>query len=163
VGLGAQVARGVAVASSTRDVGAESAAARSSGGGYAGKTGLTARAHEQREGKAGAGARKAAALTGGPARAERAGGREARARDGLSGPKGRGGATGLGFFPFSFYSGICFLFSFYFLYLIQIQINHQFKLDSPRIMHQAKVKSRVQHDATIHTPLGFNLSNYNYK
>ncbi|PWZ19622.1 hypothetical protein Zm00014a_033154 [Zea mays] len=33
----------------------------------------------EREGKAGAGARKAAALTGGPARAERAGGREARA------------------------------------------------------------------------------------
>ena len=33
----------------------------------------------EREGKAGAGARKAAALTGGPARAERAGGRGARA------------------------------------------------------------------------------------
>jgi hypothetical protein len=33
----------------------------------------------EREGKAGAGARKAAALTGGPARAERAGGKEARA------------------------------------------------------------------------------------
>ena len=42
----------------------------------------------EREGKAGAGARKAAALTGGPARAERAGG-ERRARGmGLAGPKG---------------------------------------------------------------------------
>ena len=49
MGLWAQVARGGAVASSTRDVGAESAAARSSGGGYAEKTGLTARAREQRE------------------------------------------------------------------------------------------------------------------
>jgi hypothetical protein len=45
----AQVAGGGAVASSTRDVGAESAAARNSGGGYAGKTGLTAPAREQRE------------------------------------------------------------------------------------------------------------------
>ena len=43
----------------------------------------------EREGKAGAGARKAAALTGGPARAERAGGEERRARGmGLAGPKG---------------------------------------------------------------------------
>jgi hypothetical protein len=43
----------------------------------------------EREGKAGAGARKAVALTGGPARAERAGGGEARARGmGLAGPKG---------------------------------------------------------------------------
>jgi hypothetical protein len=42
-------------------------------------------------------------------------------------------------------------------------MSHKFKLDFPRIMHQAKVKSRVQHDATIHTPLGFNLLNYNYK
>jgi hypothetical protein len=49
VGLGAQVARGVAVASSTRDVGAEKAVARSSGGGYARTTGLTSWAREQRE------------------------------------------------------------------------------------------------------------------
>ena len=49
MGLWAQVARGGAVASSTRDVGAEKAAARSSGGGYARTTGLTARAREQRE------------------------------------------------------------------------------------------------------------------
>ena len=93
---------------------------------------------------------------------ERAGGKEACARDGLSGPKGRGG-QGWASFPFFFYSGICFPFSFYFLYLIQIQISHKFKLDFLRIMHQTKLKSRVQHDATIHTPLGFNLLNYNYK
>jgi hypothetical protein len=42
----------------------------------------------EREGKAGAGARKAAALTGGPARAERAGGRERARGMGLAGPKG---------------------------------------------------------------------------
>jgi hypothetical protein len=48
-GVLAQVARGGAVASSTRDVGAEKAAARSSGDGYARTTGLTGRAREQRE------------------------------------------------------------------------------------------------------------------
>jgi hypothetical protein len=41
--------RGGVVASSTRDVGAESAAARSSGSGYAGMKELTAWAREQRE------------------------------------------------------------------------------------------------------------------
>ena len=62
----------------------------------------------------GAGARKAAALTGGPARAERErGGREARARDGLSGPKGRGGGrVGLLFLFLLFWN----LFSFFFLF-----------------------------------------------
>jgi hypothetical protein len=45
--------------------------------------------------------------------------------------------------------------------LIQIQISHKLKLDFPRIMHQTKVKSRVQHDATIHTPLEFELIDYN--
>ena len=49
VGLGAQVARGGSVASSTRDVGAEKAGARSSGGGYARTRELTSRAREQRE------------------------------------------------------------------------------------------------------------------
>ena len=164
VGLGAQVARGGSVASSTRDVGAEKAGARSSGGGYARTTGLTSRAREQRERGESGGGRAEGGCADGRARQgrERAGGREARARDGLSGPKGRGGG-GVGLLSFSFYSEICFLFSFYFLYLIQIQMSHKFKLDFPRIMHQAKVKSRVQHDATIHTPLGFNLLNYNYK
>ena len=162
MGFWAQVAGGGAVASSTRDVGAETAATRSSGDGYARTTGLTSRAREQRERKAGAGARKAAALTGGPARAERAGVGEARARDGPSGPKGRGGG-GVGLLSSFLLFWNCFLFSFYFLYLIQIQTSHKFKLDFPRIMHQAKMKSRVQHDATIHTPLGFNLLNYNYK
>jgi hypothetical protein len=74
---------------------------------------------------------------------------------GLLGRKAEG-AAGLGFFPLFFYSGIVFSFSFYFLYLIQIQKSHKFKLDFPRIMHQTKVKSRVQHDATFHAPLGFN-------
>jgi hypothetical protein len=163
VGFGAQVARGGAVPSSTRDVGAEKAAARSSGGSYARTTGLTSRAREQRErGKRGR-ARGAAAGADRRARQDRERrGRESARGMGLMGRKAEG-AVGLGFFPFSFYSEFCFPFSFYFLYLIQIQISHKFKLDFSRIMHQAKVKSRVQHDATIHTPLGFNLLNYNYK
>ena len=83
--------RGEVVASSTRDVGAESAAREDRGGGYAKTEELTARAHEQRERKAGADAGKAVALTGGPARAERGEGEGRRARDGPDGPKGRGG------------------------------------------------------------------------
>ena len=89
--------------------------------------------------------------------------REAGARKaGRLGQKAEG-AGKAGFFSFFFYFGICFLFSFYFLYLIQIQMSHKFKLDLLRIMHQTKVKSRVQHDATIHTPLEFELIDYNYK
>jgi hypothetical protein len=93
VGLGAQVARGGAVASSTRDVGAEKAAARSSGGSYAGKTGLTGRAREQRErGESGGGRAEGGRADGRARQGRESGGRsEARARDGLSGPKGRGG------------------------------------------------------------------------
>jgi hypothetical protein len=53
------------------------------------------------------------------------------------------GAGEAGFFPFFFYSGICFPFSFYLLYLIQIQISHKFKLAFLRIMHQTKVEFRV--------------------
>jgi hypothetical protein len=91
----------------------------------------------ERERKAGAGAEKAAALTSGPARAEREGGRGARAGLGRLGRKAEGG-QGCGLLSLFFYSGICFLFSFYFLYLIQIQISHKFKLAFLRIMHQTK-------------------------
>jgi hypothetical protein len=63
---------------------------------------------------------KAVALKSGPARAEREEGEGGRARgDGPDGPKGRGGG-GSGLLSFFFYSGICFPFSFYLLYLIQI-------------------------------------------
>jgi hypothetical protein len=86
----------------------------------------------ERAGEAGADAGKAVALTGGPARAEREEGGGRRARAGWG-----------GFFPFFFYSGICFPFSFYLLYLIQIQIGHKFKLAFPSIMHQTKVEFRV--------------------
>ena len=82
---------------------------------------------------------KAAALTGGPARAERGGGKGARGGLGRLGRKAEGGRV-VGFFPFFFYSGICFLFSFYLFYLIQIQISHKFKLAFLRIMHQTKVR-----------------------
>jgi hypothetical protein len=98
----------------------------------------------ERAGEAGADAGKAVALTGGPARAEREEGGGRRARAGWARwaerPRGRGG---VGFFPFFFYSGICFPFSFYLLYLIQIQIGHKFKLAFPSIMHQTKVEFRV--------------------
>jgi len=70
----------------------------------------------EREGKAGAGARKAAALTGGPVRAEREQGGERRARGmGLVGRKAEG-AAGLGFFPFLFI--LKFVFSFLFIFSI---------------------------------------------
>jgi hypothetical protein len=115
---------------------------------------------EQREREAGA--RKAAAPTGRARCAERGGG-ERRAREvGRLGRKAEGGGE-VGCFAFFFYSELFFPFSFYFPYLIQIQTSHKFKPNLPRIMHQAKVKSRVQHDATIHTPLRFNIINYNYK
>ena len=115
----------------------------------------------ERERRAEAGAREAAALTGGPARAERAGGR-ARARDWAGwAERPRGGRVGLLSFFFLFWN--CFSLFFYLFYLIQTQMSPKFKLDLLRIMHQTKVKSRVQHDATIHTPLGFNIINYNYK
>jgi hypothetical protein len=122
------------------------------------EAGLTGRAHGQR-GSEGAGARgEAAAPTGGAGRAERGGG-EMRAREvGRLGRKAEGGGE-VGCFAFFFYSELFFPFLFYFPYLIQIQPSHKFKSNLPRIMHQAKVKSRVQHDATIHTPLGFNIIN----
>ena len=95
----------------------------------------------ERERKAGAGAEKAAALTGGPARAESEEGGRKRARGmGLMGRKAeRAGEAG--FFSFFFYSDICFLFSFYLLYLIQIQISHNFKLAF--LKNYAPNKSRI--------------------
>ena len=97
----------------------------------------------------------------GPLRRERRGGRRARERwaGWAERPRGRLGWAAL---PFSFILN-CFSLFFYLFYLIQIQMSPKFKLDLLRIMHQTKVKSRVQHDATIHTPLGFNIINYNYK
>jgi hypothetical protein len=113
----------------------------------------------EREGE---GARKAGAPTGGARCAEREG-REARARERWAGwaerPRGR---LGWAVLPFSFILN-CFSLFFYLFYLIQIQMSPKFKLDLLRIMQQTKVKSRVQHDATIHTPLGFNIIDYNYK
>jgi hypothetical protein len=82
VGFWAQVAGGGTVASSTRDVGAESAAARSSGGSYAEKTGLTARAREQRErGESGCGRAEGGRADGRARQGRESGGRE-RARAG---------------------------------------------------------------------------------
>jgi hypothetical protein len=143
-------------------VGARGAEREKKAGAGARKAGLTGRAHGQRERGRWRTRGEAGAPTGGARCAER-GGAGGRARElGLMGRKAeRAGVAG--YFSFSFYFGISFLFSFYFLHLIQIQMCHKFKLDLLRIMHQTKVKSRVQHDATIHTPLGFNLSHYYYK
>ena len=90
-GSGAQVAEGGAVASSTRDVGAESSVRAAREGGYAGTRELTEGAREQRE-------RGSGRTRGESGRADRAGplgqreeeGKGARARDGPAGPKGRG-------------------------------------------------------------------------
>ena len=97
----------------------------------------------------------------GPLRRERRGGRRARERwaGWAERPRGRLGWAAL---PFSFILN-CFSLFFYLFYLIQTQMSPKFKLDLLRIMHQTKVKSRVQHDATNHTPLGFNIINYSYK
>jgi hypothetical protein len=99
----------------TRDVGAETAATPSSGGGYAGMKELTAGTRGQRERGSERGCGKAAALPGGPAGAERGGGRGARAGLGRLGRKAEGGRV-VGFFPFSFI--LAFVFSFLFIYSI---------------------------------------------
>jgi hypothetical protein len=89
------------VASSTHDVGAETAARAARGGGYAETRELTARAREQRERGKWARARgNAAALTGGAARAERGEGEEG-ARGGWARWAERPRGQGCGpFFPF---------------------------------------------------------------
>jgi hypothetical protein len=128
------VTEGEAVASSTRGPGRR---LREDGG--ADRPGPRA----ERARKEGAGAEKAAGADGRARQGrERKGGRGARA--GLAGwaERPRGGGV-VGFFSFFFYSGICFLFSFYLLYLIQIQMSHKFKLAFLRIMHQTKVGFRV--------------------
>ena len=97
----------------------------------------------------------------GPA-AQREEGREVRAREmGRLGRKAEGAGKWAAL-PFPFILN-CFSLFFYLFHLIQIQMSPKFKLDLLRIMHQTKVKSRVQHDATIHTPLEFELIDYNYK
>jgi hypothetical protein len=65
------------------------------------------------------------------------------------------GAAGLGLFAFFFYSELFFPFLLFLLFDSnsnepQIQIR-PFENYAPN----KKVKSRVQHDATTHTPLGF--------
>jgi hypothetical protein len=116
--LQAQVVEGEGVASFTRDVGAETAAHAAQGGSYAGTRELIARAREQRERGSGRGCGEGGRADGRARQGRERRGRKARARDGLDGPKGRGG-QGCGPFPFFFYSSNCFPFSFYLLYLIQ--------------------------------------------
>jgi hypothetical protein len=151
------------VASSTCDMGTETAARAARGDGYAETRELTARAHEQRErGKPARARGNGAALTGGAARAERGEGEEG-ARAGWARWAERPRGAGVwAFFPFSFILAIVFPFYFYLLYLIQFQKCHKFKLALPSIMPPTKVKFRVYHDVTIHTPLEFGLIDFNY-
>jgi hypothetical protein len=88
-GSRAQVAEGGAVASSTRDVGADSSVHAAREGGYVGTRELTEGAHKQRERGSGRTRGEAAAPTGRARQGrERKGGERARARDGPTGPKG---------------------------------------------------------------------------
>jgi hypothetical protein len=111
-GSGTQVAEGGAVASSTRDVGAEFSVCAAREGGYAGTRELTEGAHEQRDrGSGRTRGVKRRRRQGGPARTER--GRGERARAGWAGwaerPRGTGVRATLLFsfipefvFPFPF-------------------------------------------------------------
>ena len=105
--------RGEVVASSTRDVGAETAATRSSGGGYAGMKELTAGTHGQRERGSERGCGESGRTDGRAHRGrERRGKRRARGI-GPAGPKGRGGGgSGLLFLFLLFW----YLFSLFFLF-----------------------------------------------
>jgi hypothetical protein len=110
--------RGEVVASSTRDVGVESAARTARGGGYAEKEELTAGARGQREREESGRGRGEGSRADGRARQgrERRGeGRRARG-DGPDGPKGRGGGESGLLFPFSFI--LAFVFPFLFIYSI---------------------------------------------
>jgi hypothetical protein len=128
--------RGEVVASSTRDVGAESAARAARGGGYAGTRKLTARAREQRE--RGSGRARESGCADGRARQgrERQGGRRA----GGMGRKAEG-AGEAGFFPFFLLFWL--LFSLFFLFTlfdsnpnkpqIQISISKNYAPNKSRI------------------------------
>jgi hypothetical protein len=140
-GSGAQVAEGGAVASSTRDVGAEFSVRAAREGGYAGTRELTEGAHEQRE-------RGSGRTRGGSGSADRAGPPGQR-EEGGTGARGVGrlgrkaeGNRGAGHFTFFFYFRNCFPFSFYLLHLIQIQICHKFKLAPSSICIKQKWSSR---------------------
>jgi hypothetical protein len=92
--------------------------------------------------------------------AERGG--EERGRGRLGRPKwAREG--GLGHFTFFFYCSNCFPLFFLFTPFDSNSNMPQIQISTLKHMHQTKVKFRVQHDATFHTPLEFSLLDYNYK
>jgi hypothetical protein len=68
----------------------------------------------------------------------------------------------VGCFAFSF---ILNCFSLFFLLILFDSNSNEPQIQIRLFENYAstKVKSRVQHDATIHTPLGFNIIDYNYK
>jgi hypothetical protein len=74
-------------------------------------------------------------------------------------PRGTGVQATL---PFSFISENVFPFLL-FTPFDSIPNMPQIQIITLKHMHQTKVKFRVQHDATIHTPLEFSLLDYNYK
>jgi hypothetical protein len=128
------VAGGEVVASSTRDVGAESATRADRGGGYAGRKVLTAGTHGQRErgSERGCGESGRADERARQGR-ERRGGGKARAGGGPGGPKGRGGEGSGLLFLFLLFWHLFSLFSLFTLFdsnpnkpQIQISISNDY-------------------------------------
>jgi hypothetical protein len=114
------------------------------------------------------------------AAARRLGHARVRAHEGeegwRGGPSGEGeregkGAAGMGRLgqgrgagPFSFSLLFQQLFSLFFLFtpFDSNPNTPQIQISTLKHMHQTKVRFRVQHDATFHTPLEFSLLDYNY-
>jgi hypothetical protein len=91
----------------------------------------------------------------------RAGREKERGRGGWDGPAGPG-KGGWAIFLFSFISAIVFPFSFLFTPFDSNPNTPQIQISTLKHMHQTKVRFRVQHDVTFHTPLEFSLLDYNY-
>jgi hypothetical protein len=84
-------------------------------------------------------------------------GEKRRGWAGRMGQERGGWATSL-----SFYFRNCFSLFFFFTPFDSNPNMPQFQISTLKHMHQIKVKFRVQHDATFHTPLEFSLLDYNY-
>jgi hypothetical protein len=91
----------------------------------------------------------------------RAGGkREGEEWGGWAGQMGQGRGDG----PLYLFLLLQQLFSLFFLFTPFDSNSNmpQIQISTLKHMHQTKVKFRVQHDATFHTPLEFSLLDYNY-
>jgi hypothetical protein len=90
-------------------------------------------------------------------------GGEERGKKGAAGPVEWTREGGAGPLSLSFYFRNCFSLFFLFTPFDSNPNMLQFQISTLKHMHQTKVKFRVQHDATFHTPLEFSLLDYNYK